>query len=179
MSAKIGVASISTTTNQMPVQPLFSPVYNNTRPYSQSRTTTQRPLMYPDELLRLDNSKEIVMLRGQKPLLLSKINPDDLPGFSEMPRVRVVDYIPQWRIREEREKEQTKAVQTAPVVSAPKPPLDEPPIPEDTPTEIKPAPQSEPELKKMEPPQAVGLLRRYVHTAVTIDDMKRGSANEE
>lgn len=176
-SAKIGVASIATTTNQMPVQPLFSPVYNNTRPYSQSRTTTQRPLMYPDELLRLDNSKEIVILRGQKPLLLSKIDPDDLPGFSGMPRVRVVDYVPQWRVREEREKERTKAVPVPPDPPAPKPPSEVQPVPEGPPADSKPAPPPEPE--KSEPPQAVGLLRRYVHTAVTIEDMKRNSVQEE
>ena len=174
-SAKIGVASIATTTNQMPVQPLFSPVYNNTRPYSQSRTVTQRPLMYPDELLRLDNSREIVILRGQKPLLLSKIAPDDLPGFSGMPRVRVVDYVPQWRVREEQE--QTKAAPVPPDSPAPKPPPEVQPVPEGPPADSKPAPPPEPE--KSEPPQAVGLLRRYVHTAVTIEDMKRNSAHEE
>lgn len=183
-SAKIGVASITTTTNQTPVQPLFSPVYNNTRPYSQSRTTTQRPLMYPDELLRLDNSREIVILRGQKPLLLSKINPDDLPGFREMPRVRVVDYIPQWRVREEGEKGKAKAVPTAPVEPIPPepPPSTVEPVPlTDTSTETKPeSPLTPPpEPAKTEPPQAVGLLRRYVHTAVTIDDMKRNSVHEE
>ena len=178
-SAKIGVASISTTTNQMPVQPLFSPVYNNTRPYSQSRTTTQRPLMYPDELLRLDNSKEIVILRGQKPLLLSKINPDDLPGFSEMPRVRVVNYIPQWRVREEQEKERTKAAPVPPAPPAPKPSPEVQPVPENPPAETAPVPTSPPEPEKSEPPQAVGLLRRYVHTAVSIEDMKRNSVQEE
>ncbi len=112
-SAKIGYASITTTTNQMPMQPLFSPVYNSTRPYSQSRTTTQRPLMYPDELLRLHNSKEIVILRGKDPLLLNKINPDDLPGFRDMPRVRVVEHIPQWRLQEEKEAAALKASKAA------------------------------------------------------------------
>ena len=107
-SSKIGMASIRTTTNQIPMQPLFSPVYNTTRPYSQTRTTTQRPLMYPDELLRLDNDREIVLIRGQKPLLLHKINPDDLPGFSEMPRTRVVDYIPRWRRQEDTEQRPAK-----------------------------------------------------------------------
>ncbi len=174
-STKIGVASIATTTSQTPVQPLFSPVYNNTRPYSQSRTTTQRPLMYPDELLRLDNSKEIVILRGQKPLLLSKINPDDLPGFSQMPRVRVVDYIPRWRVQEEQER--TKAAPAPPVPPVPEPPLEGQPAPEEPPAENGPIPPPEPE--KSEPPQAVGLLRRYVHTAVTIDEMKRNSVQEE
>ena len=121
---------------------------------------------------------------GQKPLLLSKINPDDLPGFREMPRVRVVDYIPQWRVREEGEKGKAKAVPTAPVEPIPPepPPSTVEPVPlTDTSTETKPeSPLTPPpEPAKTEPPQAVGLLRRYVHTAVTIDDMKRNSVHEE
>ena len=71
ISDKCGMVTIRTTTAQIPMQPLFSPVYNSTRPYSQGRSNAQRPLMYPDELLRLDNTREIVLLRGQNPLPVS------------------------------------------------------------------------------------------------------------
>ena len=38
-----------------------------------------------------------VMLRGQKPLLLYKIVPEEFPEFAEMHATRIVDYVPEWR----------------------------------------------------------------------------------
>lgn len=117
ISDKCGMVTIRTTTAQIPMQPLFSPVYNSTRPYSQSRMNAQRPLMYPDELMRLDNEKEIVLLRGQDPLMLYKIIPDELPAFQKLTPVRAMDYIPAWR-KQEHEKKEAKA---------PDPPVPDPP----------------------------------------------------
>ena len=84
ISDKCGQVTIRTTNGTMPLQPLFSPIFNSTRPYSQSRSNTQRPLMLPDELLRLDNSQEIVLFRGHKPLQLYKITPEELPDFEKL-----------------------------------------------------------------------------------------------
>ena len=95
ISDKCGQVTIRTTNSTMPLQPLFSPIFNSTRPYSQSRSNTQRPLMLPDELLRLDNSQEIVLFRGHKPLQLYKITPEELPDFEKLQPVRITDYIPE------------------------------------------------------------------------------------
>lgn len=114
ISDKCGMVTIRTTTAQIPMQPLFSPVYNSTKPYSQGRSNAQRPLMYPDELLRLDNSKEIVLFRGQNPLQLYKIIPEELPGFDDLKPCRVVDYIPEWRKREEEQQKQAAKAPTPP-----------------------------------------------------------------
>ena len=104
ISGKCGMVTIGLTNNQMPVTPLFSPVLNSTRPYTQTRSNTQRALMLPDETLRLPNDQCIVLLRGQKPLLLHKIIPDELPLFRELVPVKITDYVPEWRKREEQEK---------------------------------------------------------------------------
>jgi len=101
ISDKCGQVTIRTTNSTMPLQPLFSPIFNSTRPYSQSRSNTQRPLMLPDELLRLDNSQEIVLFRGHKPLQLYKITPEELPDLEKLRPVRIADYIPEWRRLEE------------------------------------------------------------------------------
>lgn len=108
ISSKCGMVTIGLTNNQMPMTPLFSPVLNSTRPYTQTRSNTQRPLMLPDEVLRLPNGQCIVLLRGQKPLLLYKIIPDELPMFRELEPVKIVDYVPEWRKKEEQEKERRK-----------------------------------------------------------------------
>ena len=77
--------------------PLFSPVYNSTRPYSQTRSNTQRALMQSDEVMRMDNRQCLVLLRGQKPMLLYKIIPDEFTAFQNLRFTPVREYIPQWR----------------------------------------------------------------------------------
>lgn len=47
ISKKCGMATIKVENNQMPLTPLFSPVYTSTRPYSQTKSNTQRALMLP------------------------------------------------------------------------------------------------------------------------------------
>jgi hypothetical protein len=63
---------------------LFSPVYTSTRPYSQTRSNTQRDLMLPDEVLRLDYQKRIALFHGHKPALLYKLTPEELPGYANL-----------------------------------------------------------------------------------------------
>ena len=108
ISKKCGMVTIKVENNQMPLLPLFSPVYNSTRPYSQTKSNTQRALMLPDEIMRMDNRESLVLLRGQKPLKLYKITPDEHPRFQCLHDVRVSDYIPQWRRWEETPKASTE-----------------------------------------------------------------------
>ena len=77
ISKKCGMVTIKVENNQMPLMPLFSQVYTSTRPYSQTKSNTQRALMLPDEILRMDNRECLVLLRGEKPLRLYKIIPDE------------------------------------------------------------------------------------------------------
>lgn len=107
ISKKCGKITISVTNNQMPMAPLFSPIYSSTRPYSQTRSNTQRDLMQPDEILRLDNKRCIALFRGHKPALLYKLTPEELPGYSDLQSCRVIDYIPQWKRVEEEQAQKT------------------------------------------------------------------------
>ncbi len=101
ISKKCGMVTINVTNNSLPLMPLFSPVLHSTRPYSQTKSNTQRALMLPDEVLRLPNEQVLVLLRGQKPLLLYKIIPDELPAFKRLSTVKIVDYIPEWKRMED------------------------------------------------------------------------------
>lgn len=92
VSDKCGMTTIRVTNNQQPQTPLFSPVANLSRPYSQTRSNTQRALMQPDEVLRLDNAKSIVMLRGQFPMLLYKVTPPEFADFKKLRPVSITDY---------------------------------------------------------------------------------------
>ena len=78
---KCGKVTISVTNNQYPLAPLFSPIYNTTRPYSQTRSNIQRDLIQPDEFARLDKHKCIVMFNHYKPAQLYKIALEELPAY--------------------------------------------------------------------------------------------------
>lgn len=100
ISEKCGKITISVTNNQMPLAPLFSPIYSTTRAYSQTRSNTQRDLMQTDEVLRLDRRKCIALFNGHKPALLYKMAPEEIPDFQSLKTCRVIDYIPEWKRRE-------------------------------------------------------------------------------
>jgi type IV secretion system protein VirD4 len=100
ISEKCGKITIAVTNNQMPLAPLFSPIYSTTRPYSQTKSNTQRDLMLPDEILRLDRDKCIVLFQGHKPALLYKLSPESIPAYAQLRPRRIIDYMPEWK-REE------------------------------------------------------------------------------
>jgi len=53
--------------------------------------------MMPDEVMRMDNRKCIVLLRGQKPLMLDKITPEEFPAHEKLRYTKITDYSPNWR----------------------------------------------------------------------------------
>ena len=109
VSEKCGMTTIRVTNNQQPQTPLFSPVANLSRPYSQTRSNTQRALMQPDEVLRLDNAKSIVMLRGQLPMLLYKVMPPEFADFKKLRTLSIAKYHGKTdEVEEELHKTQTK-----------------------------------------------------------------------
>lgn len=109
ISEKCGMTTIRVTNNQQPQTPLFSPVANLSRPYSQTRSNTQRALMQPDEVLRLDNAKSIVMLRGQLPMLLYKVMPPEFADFKKLRTLSIAKYHGKTdEVEEEPRKTQTK-----------------------------------------------------------------------
>ncbi len=130
ISKKCGKVTITVTNNQMPLMPLFSPVYTSTRPYSQTRSNTQRDLMLPDEILRLDRRQCIALFQGRKPALLYKLSPEELPGYDTLESCKVIDYTPEWVRREEEKKKGVPPVSTpASQKEVPPPPSPEEPTP--------------------------------------------------
>ena len=158
ISKKCGKVTISVTNNQMPLMPLFSPVYTSTRPYSQTRSNTQRDLMQPDEILRLDRRQCIALFQGRKPALLYKLAPEELPDYLSLKSCKVIDYTPEWKQREEG----AKAVPAPETPSEPPPSPDtkekEPP-PEKAPPQSAPQPEATPiyDCLDMKPDAAGGL----------------------
>ena len=118
---KCGKVTISVTNNQYPLAPLFSPIYNTTRPYSQTRSNIQRDLIQPDEFARLDKRKCIVMFNHYKPAQLYKVTLEELPAYRELTMCSVFDYVPAWKQREEESRKQTPEKASAASCGAPAP----------------------------------------------------------
>lgn len=91
----------------VPMTPLFSPVLHTTRPYTHNKTSTGRPLMMPDEVRRLPKDQAILLIRGSKPLKLSKITPEEHPFFDKLKPCKAIDYEPLWQ-KKEKEKPKPK-----------------------------------------------------------------------
>lgn len=100
ISAQCGNATVRVNNANVPMTPLFSPVLNTTRPYTHSKTSTGRPLMMPDEIRRLPKDELILLMRGEPPLRLKKISPEELPEFHRLIPCKATDHIPLWRKNE-------------------------------------------------------------------------------
>lgn len=173
ISEKCGKITINVTNNQMPLMPLFSPVYTSTRPYSQTRSNTQRDLMQPDEILRLDCKKCIALFQGHKPALLYKLVPEEIPDYANLKSCRVIDYVPEWKQREQAEKPEPKPAPTPPKKK-------EKPMPKQSQPESEAVIFDFPDLSKKPPEQAeeeLGMVEP-VPQEVTITQMI-GSEDEE
>lgn len=163
ISKKCGKVTISVTNNQMPLMPLFSPVYTSTRPYSQTRSNTQRDLMLPDEILRLDRRQCIALFQGHKSALLYKLAPEELPGYNSLKSCRVVEYVPEWKRREDEKK---SGADKTPPPPAPEPPqVEQPPAQKET---VNPAQDLEYSVEN--PPKSGGGIGLIDMSGVRGDD---------
>ena len=122
ISKKCGKVTIAQTSNQRPQTPLFASVYSGAR-YSQTSSNTQRELMLPDEILRLDRRQCIALFQGRKPALLYKLAPEEFPDYGTLKSCWVADYTPEWRLKEEQAQAPQKEQSVPPKPKGtPKPP---------------------------------------------------------
>lgn len=66
----------------------------------QSESIGKRNLLTPDEVLRLPNTQELILLRGQKPLKALKFDYSKHPDAAKLRDCSVTDHIPEWKKRE-------------------------------------------------------------------------------
>ena len=105
ISKRCGNVTIQLVNSMAPQTPLFSPITREITGYRETKSNNQRPLMYPEEILQMDNRECLLLLRGQKPLKGLKIIPDELSSYKELKYTRVSEYIPEWhKLEEEQEK---------------------------------------------------------------------------
>lgn len=108
ISKRCGSVTIQLTNSMSPQTPLFAPITREVTGYRQTKSNTTRPLMYPEEVLQLDNKECLLLIRGQKPIRGYKIIPDELSAYQELEFTRISEYIPKWRQEEETQKDKRK-----------------------------------------------------------------------
>jgi len=107
ISKRCGSVTISLANSMAPQTPLFSPVSREISGYRVTKSNNTRPLMYPEEILQMDNKECLLLIRGQKPLKAYKVIPDELSTYKELKYTRVTDYIPSWRKPQEETETET------------------------------------------------------------------------
>lgn len=87
--------------------------------YKENSSVGKRNLLTADEVLRLPPDKELILLRGQKPLKAHKFDYTAHPESNSLVDARVADYTPEWKknegsfIQKEKEKEKKGTIQEA------------------------------------------------------------------
>lgn len=63
----------------------------------ESESVGKRNLLTPDEVLRIPNDNELILIRGQKPLMARKFDYSLHPDSIKLHDEKVVDYVPEWK----------------------------------------------------------------------------------
>jgi len=71
-------------------------------------STLKRNLLNKDEILRIDSKKLLVILRGNKPLLLEKMRYTEHPLAKQLKESSVYDYNPKWIMNNSKVKRKEK-----------------------------------------------------------------------
>ena len=80
--------------------------------YAQSASDGKRPLMMPDEIMRMRHDEALLFIHGQNVLKLCKLDYTKHPAAQYLELEKTTEYVPEWRKRAEQEapaKEETKA----------------------------------------------------------------------
>lgn len=94
VSKQTGEISISVATESRNLN-LFR-FTDSTRNFKKSEGVGKRQLMTSDEVRRLSNREEIVIIRGQKPLKLKKFDYSRNPESRKLKPCRISDHVPEW-----------------------------------------------------------------------------------
>lgn len=99
ISSQCGTMTVRTEDTSTPVPPFLYPMAP--RPYMHRKSTASRPLLMPDEVRRLPKNQAILLIRGEKPIKLYKISPEEHPDYQKLQFVKATDHIPDWRAKEQ------------------------------------------------------------------------------
>ena len=134
ISSRTGLASVSVSSKSKQLGTWR--ISNYTPEYRETSGVGKRPVLTPDEVLRLPIKQALVIIRGQKVLKVDKMDYSKLPEASKLRSCKASAHIPEWR-RLEQEQPKPSAAQPKPQAPAPKKPVKKKPKAASTSTNTK------------------------------------------
>ena len=134
ISERTGLASVSVSSKSKQLGTWR--ISNYTPEYRETSGVGKRPVLTPDEVLRLPIKQALVIIRGQKVLKVDKMDYSKHPEASKLRSCKASAHIPEWR-RLEQEQPKPSAAQPKPQAPAPKKPVKKKPKAASTSTNTK------------------------------------------
>ena len=134
ISSRTGLASVSVSSKSKQLGTWR--ISNYTPEYRETSGVGKRPVLTPDEVLRLPIKQALVIIRGQKVLKVDKMDYSKHPEASKLRSCKASAHIPEWR-RLEQEQPIPSAAQPKPQAPAPKKPVKKKPKAASTSTNTK------------------------------------------
>ena len=134
ISSRTGLASVSVSSKSKQLGTWR--ISNYTPEYRETSGVGKRPVLTPDEVLRLPITQALVIIRGQKVLKVNKLDYSKHPESSKLRSCKASAHIPEWR-RLEQEQPKPSAAQPKPQTPAPKKPVKKKPKAASTSTNTK------------------------------------------
>lgn len=147
ISERTGLASVSVSSKSKQLGTWR--ISNYTPEYRETSGVGKRPVLTPDEVLRLPITQALVIIRGQKALKVEKMDYSKHPESSKLRDCKASAHIPEWRKLEEQAQPKPAAAPSPPPKpqgTAPKKPVKRKPKAAGTPAGAKqaaPAPSAE------------------------------------
>ena len=120
ISSRTGLASVSVSSKSKQLGTWR--ISNYTPEYRETSGVGKRPVLTPDEVLRLPIKQALVIIRGQKVLKVDKMDYSKHPEASKLRSCKASAHTPEWR-RLEQEQSKPSAAQPKPQAPAPKKPV--------------------------------------------------------
>ena len=111
ISSRTGLASVSVSSKSKQLGTWR--ISNYTPEYRETSGVGKRPVLTPDEVLRLPITQALVIIRGQKVLKVNKLDYSKHPESSKLRSCKASAHIPEWR-RLEQEQPKPSAAQPKP-----------------------------------------------------------------
>lgn len=134
ISSRTGLASVSVSSKSKQLGTWR--ISNYTPEYRETSGVGKRPVLTPDEVLRLPIKQALVIIRGQKVLKVDKMDYSKHPEASKLRSCKASAHIPEWR-RLEQEQPKPSAAQPKPQTPSPKKPVKKKPKAASTSTNTK------------------------------------------
>ena len=108
VSDRTGLASVAVTSKAKQLATFR--VTDYTPEYRETSGVGKRPVLTPDEVLRLPIDEALIVVRGMKPLKVNKYDYSMHPEYGKLKNCKASAYVPMWRLEEEETEEDALSV---------------------------------------------------------------------